>query len=235
MEALGYTTYNMGQAVKNGYPHLKMFTEALRIKRTGRGRPYSRADFDKWVTGFDTLTIVPCYLTEEIISAYPDAKFILTVRESEAWATSVWNTVGLIDARARSFPLNIFKYFDRTELEFTRLVGAIFDIITRGHGRTEAGFQAAMREYERYNRKAKDLVPADRLLVVRLEDGLGWEQICPFLEVDTPAIPYPRVNDTKQFQAHSKRMTQSGQRKATWFIGAVGVVGFGLWYYFVHT
>jgi hypothetical protein len=39
----------MGQVVQNGYTHLKMFHEALQIKRTGQGRPYSRADFDKVV------------------------------------------------------------------------------------------------------------------------------------------------------------------------------------------
>ncbi|KAI1819872.1 hypothetical protein F4861DRAFT_525254 [Xylaria intraflava] len=230
MESLGYTTYNMRQAVRNGYPDLKMFTEALRIKRTGKGRPYSRADFDKWVTGFDTLTIVPCYLTEEIVQAYPDAKFILTVRDPEAWARSVWNTIGFVHARAQSFPLNVFKYFDATDLEFTRLVSLIFDTITQGHGRTEAGFQAAMREYERYNKMAEDLVPADRLLVVKLEDGLGWEQICPFLEADIPAIPYPRMNDTKEFRIYSKRLMQSGKTNAIWTIGAVGAVALGLWF-----
>ncbi|KAI1431122.1 P-loop containing nucleoside triphosphate hydrolase protein [Xylaria sp. CBS 124048] len=229
MELLGFTTYNMTQAVLGGYPHLKMFTEALEIKRTKQGRPYSRVDFDKWMTGFDTLSIVPCYLTEEIVQAYPDAKFILTVREPEAWARSIWNTIGLIDARARSFPLNVSKYFDSTDLEFARLVSLIFDTTTRGYGRTEAGFHAAMSKYEKYNKMVEDLVPADRLLVVKLEDGLGWEQICPFLEVDTPAIPYPRTNDTKQFQIHSKRLMQGGKRRAIWFVGAVGAVTLGLW------
>jgi hypothetical protein len=45
--------YNMGQVVQNGYPHLKMFHEALQIKRTGQGKPYSRADFDKWTWNYD--------------------------------------------------------------------------------------------------------------------------------------------------------------------------------------
>ncbi|KAF2967973.1 hypothetical protein GQX73_g5614 [Xylaria multiplex] len=148
MEFLGYKTYNMGQVIHNGYPHLKMFTEALQIKRTGQGQPYSRSDFDKWMWDYDVLTIVPCYLTEEIFKAYPDAKFILTVREPEAWAQSIWNTISLLSVRAQTFPSSFFKYFDAIDLQFSRLVGLIFETISREHGRTEAGFRAAMEEYE---------------------------------------------------------------------------------------
>ncbi|KAI3324668.1 P-loop containing nucleoside triphosphate hydrolase protein [Xylariaceae sp. AK1471] len=230
MEFLNYKPYNMGQVVQNGYSHLKMFHEALQIKRSGQGKPYSRADFDKWMWNYDALTIVPCYLTEEIVRAYPDAKFILTVREPEAWARSIWDTIGLLSVRTQSFPMRLFKYFDKTDLQFTRLVDLIFDVISRGHGRTEAGFEAAMKEYEEYNAKAKELVPADRLLVVKLEDGLGWEEICPFLGMEIPTIPYPRMNNTKQFQANSKRMVQRGKRRTIWLMGATGAVAVGLWY-----
>ena len=43
----------MGQVLQNGYPHLKMFSEALEIKQTGHGKPYSRPDFDKWMCDYD--------------------------------------------------------------------------------------------------------------------------------------------------------------------------------------
>lgn len=76
----------------------------------------------------------------------------------------------------------------------------------------------------------KKLVPADRLFVGKLEDGLGWEQICPFLEVDVPTIPYPRINDTKQFQAMSRKMIQNGRRKALSVMGALGALAVGFWY-----
>lgn len=49
------------------------------------------------------------------------------------------------------------------------------------------------------NAKAVELVPSDRLLVVRLEDGLSWDTICPFLGKPVPDVPYPRENDPKQF------------------------------------
>lgn len=38
------------------------------------------------------------------------------------------------------------------------------------------------------------------MLVVKLEDGLGWEQICPFTGDKIPEVPYPRGNEPKNFE-----------------------------------
>lgn len=43
------------------------------------------------------------------------------------------------------------------------------------------------------------MVPKDRLLVVSLEDGLDWKEICPFLGHDIPHTRYPRGNEPKEF------------------------------------
>jgi len=43
------------------------------------------------------------------------------------------------------------------------------------------------------------------LLVVKLEEGLDFQAICPFLEKDIPSEPYPRGNDPQEF----KKMVQS--------------------------
>lgn len=47
----------------------------------------------------------------------------------------------------------------------------------------------------------KKTLPKDRLLAVKLEDGLGWEQICPFLGLPIPDMQYPRGNEPGEFQA----------------------------------
>lgn len=49
-------------------------------------------------------------------------------------------------------------------------------------------------------RAAKATIPADRLCLIRLEDGLGWEQICPFLGVPIPDQEYPERNEPRRFQ-----------------------------------
>jgi hypothetical protein len=32
----------------------------------------------------------------------------------------------------------------------------------------------------------------------------GWRTLCPFLGVETPAVPFPRVNDTKEMQGRAR-------------------------------
>lgn len=48
---------------------------------------------------------------------------------------------------------------------------------------------------------AKATIPADRLRVIQLENGLGWEDICPFLGVPIPSTDYPGRNEPEKFQA----------------------------------
>ena len=52
---------------------------------------------------------------------------------------------------------------------------------------------------------AKRTLPADRLLYFRLEDGLGWEQICPFLHIPIPNQPFPIPNDQENFKREVAR------------------------------
>ena len=49
-------------------------------------------------------------------------------------------------------------------------------------------------------KSAKETIPADRLCLVQLEDGLGWETICPFLGVPVPDEAYPGRNEPEKFQ-----------------------------------
>ncbi|KAI1334585.1 P-loop containing nucleoside triphosphate hydrolase protein [Xylariaceae sp. FL0016] len=231
MEVLGYKPYNMGQVVRNGYSHIKMFQEALQASEDRQGGRYAKEDLDKWLGDYDALTIVSCYLIDEIVAAYPDAQFILTVREPETWAKSIWNTIGKLDEASTSFPLAFIKRFDKANLAFCDLVNLIFGRITGGHGRTDAGYQHAMAEFQRHNEKAKSMIPPEQLLVVKLEDGLGWEQICPFLGVDIPDTPYPRQNDPNDFKNNVMKFFEPGKRKAMGFVaGTFAAVALGLWY-----
>ncbi len=46
--------------MRNVYPHIKMFSEGLQIKRTRQGKLYSRSDFDNWMWNYDVrMNIIP--------------------------------------------------------------------------------------------------------------------------------------------------------------------------------
>lgn len=76
----------------------------------------------------------------------------------------------------------------------------------------------------------KETIPADRLCLIRLEDGLSWEQICPFLDKPIPKEPYPEPNDPKMFKAMVGELMNPSMARAILRLSAVvvpilGVVG----------
>ena len=81
-------------------------------------------------------------------------------------------------------------------------------------------------------------MPRDQLLEVKLEDGLGWEQICPFLGKEIPEKPYPRTNAREEFQklygsVIGPRIQAAMKRLAATIL--VPSIAVGVWYYLRYT
>ncbi len=54
-----------------------------------------------------------------------------------------------------------------------------------------------MQIYEQHNSEIHKYIPAERLLIYRVEQG--WKPLCQFLNVLVPTnTPFPRVNDRQQ-------------------------------------
>ncbi|KAF9893853.1 hypothetical protein FE257_010023 [Aspergillus nanangensis] len=208
MTILGYTPYHMLEVLtKHGYSHMKIVREAV-IAANDRfsGIPrYQRPELDKWLAEYDCLIEIPSYIGMRAMESYakdPDIKFILTERDPDKWVRSFNNTAGEVGKAANVFPMNILKRFD-AELggffENTQLMyWAMSDGTDKGHPDNEA---ALRKNYIEYIHAVKETLPQDRTLVIKLEDGLGWAQICPFLEMDIPDQPYPQANVQEKFQA----------------------------------
>jgi Sulfotransferase domain len=138
------------------------------------------------------------YFWSELIEAYPDAKVVLSVRDSDAWATSMHDTIwGLFygdcllrhisDARACVDPA--WKGY----MDMMREMWERSGLLT-GDETTLDSMSAAMH---RYNAEVQRTVAPERLLVWQATDG--WEPLCTFLEVPVPTEPFPRVNDRTEF------------------------------------
>jgi len=91
---------------------------------------------------------MPFFMLHEIIKAYPDAKFLLTEREPEKWATSFFNTVGVAQARLKMFPISLFKYFDAYILWMDRFGVRMMDYCTNGFGVSEEGREMLIENYK---------------------------------------------------------------------------------------
>lgn len=99
---------------------------------------------------------------------YPGSKFILTVRELDAW----------LDSRRRHVETN------RARRESGEYAGAFLDVDLEGWTAEATTHEARVRAYFADR-------PAD-LLVMDIAAGDGWDLLCPFVGRPEPPVPFPR-------------------------------------------
>lgn len=139
------------------------------------------------------------FFWQELVSEYPDAKVLLSVRPAQAWAKSMSETIydvvygdslmhDLSEARRRLDP-----GWD----DYMNLITAMWEKSGLLGSSVSADEDTLAKAFDRYNAEVIATVPAERLLVWAPADG--WEPLCEFLEVPVPAAPLPRVNDSKMF------------------------------------
>jgi hypothetical protein len=78
----------------------------------------------------------------------------------------------------------------------------------------------------------KRIVPPEQLKVCKLEDGFGWEEICPYLGVPVPDTKWPSLNTPEEFHRFSGPKMQAAFVKG--LIGTASIlapfVAVGAWY-----
>lgn len=140
------------------------------------------------------------FFYQELMETYPDAKVLLSIRESEAWARSIHDTIWeamsgdtamhhLAMARARIEP----EW--RQYLDLMTEMWARSGLLDPSEGSIDQG--ALATAFERYNDQVRKYVPPERLLMWSPADG--WEPLCEFLGVHVPSAPLPRLNDSAAF------------------------------------
>ncbi|KAI0182398.1 hypothetical protein EV127DRAFT_449680 [Xylaria flabelliformis] len=235
LQMLGYKAYHMAEVVKGGELQMALFEEALRCKYLRAGKPYGKAEFDKWLAGYDAIVEIPQFFIEEFIEFYPNARFILTERDLESWTKSMNNTARPMMTATRTFPLSAIRKVDPYVEAFCSLHNVLETVVYYGKTCDDAeGIEGSRRDTVDLSEKAKALVPKDRLLVARLEDGFGWEQICPFLGHSIPATRYPRGNAPEEFKKMGDEVLVPRIKKAGLMAlstALIPVLSVGAWYY----
>ena len=126
------------------------------------------------------ITVAPFYA--QLDTAFPGSKFILTVREKEAWLRSCETHWRLLMQWQENFP--DFKRFH----EFA--CAATYGAIEFSRERFSYVYDTHARNIRDYFRER----PGD-LLVMDICAGEGWEQLCPFLGLAAPPRPFPHANE----------------------------------------
>ncbi|KAI1657855.1 P-loop containing nucleoside triphosphate hydrolase protein [Daldinia decipiens] len=232
LKLLGFKPYHMVEVVKTGPQAVNILNDGLKADMFHQGKPYGRAEFDKWFADYDVIIEMPFFMIRSVLKTYPDAKFLLVERNPDKWVRSFESTIGMMHTKFNSLPMSIFKYFDEFASGISSMAQMVVGYYTNGYGLTPEGHKYLTENYTNYIAEVKRLVPPEQLKVCKLEDGFGWDEICPYLGVPIPDEKWPPLNTLEEFgEAATPRM------KTTFMKGMFGttsiialIVAVGLWY-----
>lgn len=197
LEELGLRRcYHMTEVFENPW-HVPLWTAA------NEGRP---VDWKRLFQGYEATVDWPaCTFYKELMEAFPDAKVLLSVRDPEKWYESTYNT---IYSGPRRFPISVLKKVIPPVRKMSRMAdGIVWERTFKGRFEDKP---FALEVFRQHIEDVKKHVPADRLLVYEVKEG--WEPLSRFLGVEVPNKPFPRLNDTADFQ---KMM---GERMSSMFL-----------------
>ena len=152
-------------------------------------------DPDEW----QALTNFGEHFYPQLDRAYPKSKFILTVRDEQAWLKSWETQIG--DSTGDEVGAR-WEWSRRIRTAFRTLqrMAGYDDRITHMHSRIDIfgtyKFHAERCVYV-YRLHKKNAVEyfqdrPDDFLIMDITNGDGWEKLCPFLEIqDIPDSPFP--------------------------------------------
>ncbi len=186
LETLGLNKcYHMMEVMRND-------SHPAQWRKAARGEA---VDWDALYAGYQATVDWPSTsFWRELRQVYPEAKVILTLRDSQQWYTSVMNTIwklssnALAEGQKRQDDQAIERAMMGDEVIWQGIFGGRMD--DRDH---------VIERYERHNQEVIDTVPAEQLLVYR--PGDGWEPLCRFLQKPIPHSDYPKVNSTEEFSS----------------------------------
>ena len=154
----------------------------------------SRGEHPNWnrlFSGFNSAVDFPvCLFYKQLINIFPEAKFILTLRDFDTWYISTANTIYKV-------PSILPDWFERVVYPIRMFIVMQVNLIWVGLFKNNFSDRDSTKlVYYEHMESVKKIIPADKLLIYNVKEG--WEPLCEFLDVDVPGIPFPKVNDTAE-------------------------------------
>ena len=139
-------------------------------------------EWDRIFSGFGSCIDWPAaFFWRELSEYYPDAKILLTLRDSESWYKSMENTIfQVLKNNPQAFAVG-------EEIVAKQIFNHRFD---------DKDYVIGI--YEQNIRDVQTAFSPERLLTYEL--GAGWEPLCRFLGKSVPDVPFPQSNTTQDFQ-----------------------------------
>lgn len=152
------------------------------------GRPDWTATFSGFGSACDWPT---ASFYAELAETYPDARFVLTTRSTDSWVRSFTDTIAASIQLSDDMP--------QARRAFVEMVTLVLAKAGVSPAMDAAALAAA---FETHNASVRRTIPTGRLL--EFEVRQGWQPLCGFLGVATPATPFPRSNDREEFHARDR-------------------------------
>jgi len=141
------------------------------------------ADWDKIYSGYSATVDNPgCNYWKELAAHYPEAKVILTTRDTNTWFESTNETIHSVE----------FARFMKNSPFGEMIQKTMWD-------RMENRMQDRdfmMKFFDKRSAEIIDSIPPKRLLVYQVSDG--WEPLCEFLDLPAPDTDFPRINSRNE-------------------------------------
>mmetsp|Transcript_17811 Transcript_17811/g.24736 ORF Transcript_17811/g.24736 Transcript_17811/m.24736 type:complete len:269 (+) Transcript_17811:96-902(+) len=214
LDSLGFSCYHGFEIIINGFVDVPFWSQACDQKKEGVD-----IDFDLVFDGSKnqtkrtwnaTLDWPTAYFSKELLFKYPNAKVILTTRDSNSWYNSLYNTVFWVEYLSPLQKLR-FQFWDFSKMNKKIIWDGTFD------GKfTDKEYATSV--FEEHIEEIKRVVPEDRLLIFHPNDG--WEPLCKFLGKDTPESEFPKGNSAEEFRAINWKGWREDMTRM-----AVGVIG----------
>ena len=138
--------------------------------------PILKGDYNKvlrMIRKYDAVEDTPWYMIyQELDQRIPGSKFILTIRDEASWYQSVSRHIGFLKNASHEWIYGRGKRLPKDDRENTLMV--------------YSSHIAGVREY--FKDRPEDL------LVVDFTKGDGWAELCDFLKVEIPDVPFPHAN-----------------------------------------
>lgn len=192
LDLLGFPCYHMKEVIinKENKSHLDFW------RKVANSPPGTQQNWNQVFAKYTATVDNPgCCVWRELLAAYPDAKVVLTLhpRGPEAWYDTTIDTIYFSENMWQFKVLEWLTPFGRKFGDMSHKL-----IWQRSLQGTMNDRTKAIARYNAHVEELKSAVPADRLLIFRVDQG--WAPLCAFLGVPQPDTQFPNLNDRAEIK-----------------------------------
>jgi len=169
--------HHMEEVLLNAATQVPLWASAL------QGQPDWAAIYAGYASAVDWPT---AGFFRELNAAYPDARFVLTIRDPERWADSFAATIYKLVATPELLPEAARPWHDMAA-----------GVVARTGFPLGLDLPTLMQRHAAHVQAVRETIPAERLLVYEVRQG--WEPLCAFLGRPVPDEPFPQTNHRAEF------------------------------------